>query len=230
MYLGSKTQVLQVPRTSSNTTAPKPLAGARVETTTAAALPATTGRPAATEHQAARTAEAEHQLARARMQPTRLVWRPDAPSALEPVCVYVEACPATQTTFKLTENNPAASSTPSSDTTVTAPMPGPPAPTKYPTIGTAAHRPEDPEGLTDQSNKICNGGPLGAYPEGEVNKVRGTLLTEDAVYYGPISSARRGGCCCEVSPAKEGISFTKKPSRDYQSSTGSNSRIDLYVQ
>ncbi|MQL93034.1 hypothetical protein Taro_025671 [Colocasia esculenta] len=32
-----------------------------------------------------------------------------------------------------------------------------PTPTKDPTIGTAAHGSEDLEGLTDQSNKICNG-------------------------------------------------------------------------
>ncbi|MQM02286.1 hypothetical protein Taro_035054 [Colocasia esculenta] len=47
----------------------------------------------------------------------------------------------------------------------------------------------------------------------------GTLLTGDAVYYGPVPSVRRGGNCSEVSPAKEGMSFTKKPSRDYQSPT-----------
>ncbi|MQM10639.1 hypothetical protein Taro_043537 [Colocasia esculenta] len=101
--------------------------------------------------------------------------------------------------------------------------PGPPASTKDPTIGTAAHGTEDPEGLTDQSNKICNGG---AYPEGEVNKYWGTQLTEYVVNNIPISSVRCGGCCCEVSPIKEGMSFTKKPNRDYQSPTGSNSRIE----
>ncbi|MQM23763.1 hypothetical protein Taro_056832, partial [Colocasia esculenta] len=47
--------------------------------------------------------------------------------------------------------------TPWFDTTVTAPMPGPSAPTKDPTIGTAAHGSEDLEGLTNQSSKICNG-------------------------------------------------------------------------
>ncbi|MQM05595.1 hypothetical protein Taro_038407 [Colocasia esculenta] len=109
---------------------------------------------------------------------------------------------------------------------VTASMPGPLAPTKDLTISTTDHGLEDPEGLTDQSNKICNR----EYFEGEVNKVLRTLLIENVVYYGLVSSARRGGYCCEVSPVKEGMSFTKKPSRDYQSPTGSNSRIDLYVQ
>ncbi|MQL75177.1 hypothetical protein Taro_007543, partial [Colocasia esculenta] len=102
-----------------------------------------------------------------------------------------------------------------------------PIPTKDLTIGTAAHGPGDPEGLTDQSKKICNEGPLGAYPKGEVNKYWGTLLMEDAVYYSPVFSARREGCCCEVSREKEGMSFTKKLSRDYQSPTDSNSRIDI---
>ncbi|MQM21504.1 hypothetical protein Taro_054548 [Colocasia esculenta] len=54
-----------------------------------------------------------------------------------------------------------------------------------------------------------------------------TLLARDADYYGPVSSVRRRGNCCEVSPTKQGVSFTKKPSRDYQSPTGSNSRIEL---
>ncbi|MQL96047.1 hypothetical protein Taro_028718 [Colocasia esculenta] len=58
----------------------------------------------------------------------------------------------------------------------------------------------------------------------------GTLLTGDAVYYGPVSSAYHGGCCCEVLPTREGMSFKKKPNRDYQSPTSSNSRINLYVQ
>ncbi|MQL97174.1 hypothetical protein Taro_029863 [Colocasia esculenta] len=40
---------------------------------------------------------------------------------------------------------------------VMAPTPGPPAPTENSTAGVAAYGPEDPEGLTDQCNKICNG-------------------------------------------------------------------------
>ncbi|MQL75241.1 hypothetical protein Taro_007619, partial [Colocasia esculenta] len=59
--------------------------------------------------------------------------------------------------------------------------------------------------------------PLEAYSEGDKTSTKGTLLTVDAVYYGPVSSARREGYCCEVSPVKKGMSFTKKPSRDYQS-------------
>ncbi|MQM19469.1 hypothetical protein Taro_052474 [Colocasia esculenta] len=43
-----------------------------------------------------------------------------------------------------------------------------------------------------------------------------------SVYYGPVSSALPGGYYCEVSPVKKGMSFTKKPSRDYQSPIGSN--------
>ncbi|MQM14732.1 hypothetical protein Taro_047664, partial [Colocasia esculenta] len=39
---------------------------------------------------------------------------------------------------------------------VTTPTLGPPAPTKNPNVGTAAHGSGDPEGLTDLSNKICN--------------------------------------------------------------------------
>ncbi|MQM23236.1 hypothetical protein Taro_056299 [Colocasia esculenta] len=40
---------------------------------------------------------------------------------------------------------------------VIALTPGPLAPAKNLTAGTAAHGPKDPERLTDQSNKICNG-------------------------------------------------------------------------
>ncbi|MQM01452.1 hypothetical protein Taro_034209 [Colocasia esculenta] len=47
--------------------------------------------------------------------------------------------------------------TPCSDTTVMAPAPGSPAPTKDPTVGTATHGFGDPEGLTDRSNEICDG-------------------------------------------------------------------------
>ncbi|MQM02323.1 hypothetical protein Taro_035089 [Colocasia esculenta] len=124
---------------------------------------------------------------------------------------------------------------------VTASTSEPSAPTENLTIGADAHGSEDPEGLMDRSNKICKRikyeckskegitNPLGAYPEGEVPTRKGTLLKVDAVYYGSVSSARRGECGREVSPEKEGMSFTKKPSRDYQSPTGTNSRIDIDV-
>ncbi|MQL99639.1 hypothetical protein Taro_032367 [Colocasia esculenta] len=65
-------------------------------------------------------------------------------------------------------------------------------------------------------------------PQGHTPRVKytswGTQLTGDAVYYGPVCSVCHGGSCCEVSLAKEGMSFTKKPSRDYQSPTGSTRR------
>ncbi|MQL84697.1 hypothetical protein Taro_017219, partial [Colocasia esculenta] len=97
--------------------------------------------------------------------------------------------------------------TPCSDTIVTAPAPGSPATTKDPTVGTAAHGSGDPEGIMDRSNEICDA------------KTRGNTATRDADYCGPVSSLRRGGNCCEFSPTKQGVSFTKKPSRDYQSPT-----------
>ncbi|MQM16503.1 hypothetical protein Taro_049461 [Colocasia esculenta] len=195
--LSASAGTVQVPGTSSSTTAPKCLAGAGVETTAAAALPTATGRPATTEHQAARTAEVDHQPACARLQPTRPVRCPNDPLALELACVYME--------------------TPFSDTSVVAPMPGPSAPTKDLTIGTAAHGSEDAEGLTEQHTPRVKYTSLG------------NTAHRDAIYYGLVSSARRGRCRCDVSPVKEGMSFTKKPSMDYQSPTGSNSIIDLYV-
>ncbi|MQM01083.1 hypothetical protein Taro_033829 [Colocasia esculenta] len=91
VLLPTSSGTAKVPGTSSSTTAPKPLAGAGVETTIAAVLPVATGHPAAKEHLVGRTVEAEHPPARARLQPTRPVRHPDALSTLEPVCIYVEA-------------------------------------------------------------------------------------------------------------------------------------------
>ncbi|MQL78807.1 hypothetical protein Taro_011234 [Colocasia esculenta] len=91
---------------------------------------------------------------------------------------------------------------------VMAPMPGPPAPTKDATISTVAHEPEDSEGLTDQSNKICNRGPLRAYPEGEVH--------ESGEHY---SRKTLSTTAPSPQPAAEGVP-----------STGRKTRVALYQE
>ncbi|MQL93389.1 hypothetical protein Taro_026023 [Colocasia esculenta] len=72
------------------------------------------------------------------------------------------------------------------DVIVTAPAPGSPILTKDPNTGTAAHGSGDPEGLTDR----------------------------DADYCGHVSSVRRGGSCCEVSPTKHGLNEIRKANSD----------------
>ncbi|MQL89367.1 hypothetical protein Taro_021940 [Colocasia esculenta] len=87
--------------------------------------------------------------------------------------------------------------------------------------GPDARIPDSHRGSEDRHRR-----PWGHTPRVKYN-CWGNTATRDVGYYGHVSSVHRGGSCCEVSPTKQEVSFTKKPSRDYQSPTGSNTRIEL---